>query len=166
LPAIDALLKTADKSVRDLTHVIVIKGPGLFTGLRVGVTIANTIAYSLQIPIAGVNTMQYLRAVSDEQVDMTLLEAANGVLFVKRKDYMTDDGIERVAVKDVPEGLATGFVSAETTKHLPQVHWVSPDKLKTPGETFSVLPDDLKWQEGSVVPLYCREPGITKSKKL
>ena len=33
--------------------VIVFTGPGSFTGLRIGVTVANTIAYALDIPIIG-----------------------------------------------------------------------------------------------------------------
>jgi len=34
-----------------LTGVVVFKGPGSFTGLRIGITVANTLAYGLDIPI-------------------------------------------------------------------------------------------------------------------
>ena len=36
-----------------LTGVVVYKGPGSFTGLRIGITVANTIAYAQNIPIVG-----------------------------------------------------------------------------------------------------------------
>ena len=37
----------------DLTAVAIYKGPGSFTGLRIGVTVMNTLADSLDIPIVG-----------------------------------------------------------------------------------------------------------------
>jgi tRNA threonylcarbamoyladenosine biosynthesis protein TsaB len=35
--------------------IVVYKGPGSFTGLRIGTSVANALAYSLDIPIAGAN---------------------------------------------------------------------------------------------------------------
>lgn len=37
-----------------LTGIVVFKGPGSFTGLRIGATVANTLAYSLSIPVVGI----------------------------------------------------------------------------------------------------------------
>ncbi|HKX72519.1 MAG TPA: tRNA (adenosine(37)-N6)-threonylcarbamoyltransferase complex dimerization subunit type 1 TsaB [Candidatus Saccharimonadales bacterium] len=48
-------LKKASISWNDLTGVVVFKGPGSFTGLRIGITVANTLAYSLDIPVVGTN---------------------------------------------------------------------------------------------------------------
>lgn len=39
----------------DLSGIGVMKGPGSFTGLRIGATVANTLARELQIPIVGVD---------------------------------------------------------------------------------------------------------------
>lgn len=38
----------------DLTGLVVFKGPGSFTGLRIGITVMNSIAYAERIPIVGV----------------------------------------------------------------------------------------------------------------
>ena len=46
LPALEALLQKNKKSWSDLQAIFVVIGPGPFTGLRVGVTIANVIAWS------------------------------------------------------------------------------------------------------------------------
>lgn len=37
----------------DITGLVVFKGPGSFTGLRIGLTVANTIAYGQKVPIVG-----------------------------------------------------------------------------------------------------------------
>jgi len=51
LPMIDELIKKHDLSLRDITEIIVNPGPGSFIGIRVGVTIANTLGFLLHIPI-------------------------------------------------------------------------------------------------------------------
>ena len=46
-------LKSHNKTWSDITAIGVFKGPGSFTGLRIGLTVMNTIADSLGIPIVG-----------------------------------------------------------------------------------------------------------------
>lgn len=48
---IDRLLRSQNKSLADVQAVAVFKGPGSFTGLRIGITVANALAHSLQVPI-------------------------------------------------------------------------------------------------------------------
>lgn len=50
---IEALLSEANAHYTDLTAVVVYRGPGSFTGLRIGLSVANAIAYGLGIPIVG-----------------------------------------------------------------------------------------------------------------
>lgn len=49
---IEALLLKNELKISDLKGIVVYQGPGSFTGLRIGITAANTLAYSLNIPIA------------------------------------------------------------------------------------------------------------------
>jgi len=53
LPFINDLLKKKKKKMTDLTEIEVNTGPGSFTGLRVGVSVANTIGWALGIPVNG-----------------------------------------------------------------------------------------------------------------
>lgn len=61
LEKIDKLLKRNNISKQQLRGVVVFKGPGSFTGLRIGVTVANTLAYSLGIPVVGTNGEHWLK---------------------------------------------------------------------------------------------------------
>lgn len=49
---IRTLLDEQQKSLQDLAGIAVYQGPGSFTGLRIGMSVANALAYSLHIPIA------------------------------------------------------------------------------------------------------------------
>ncbi len=51
LPGLNRLLKEAGRSWENVDGVFVIKGPGSYTSLRVGITIANTIAWVRKIPL-------------------------------------------------------------------------------------------------------------------
>lgn len=50
---IKALLDAHDADLQNLGGLVVYQGPGSFTGLRIGITVANALADSLQIPIVG-----------------------------------------------------------------------------------------------------------------
>lgn len=53
LKKIENLLEKNGADYSKLSGIVVYKGPGSFTGLRIGITVANTLAYSLNIPIVG-----------------------------------------------------------------------------------------------------------------
>lgn len=53
LEYIEATLAKHDVQVSDIEGIGVLRGPGSFTGLRIGITVLNTIADTLQIPIVG-----------------------------------------------------------------------------------------------------------------
>ncbi len=53
LPLIERVLKRAKIKTSDIDEIKVERGPGSFTGLRVGISIANTLAFSSQVRING-----------------------------------------------------------------------------------------------------------------
>ena len=48
---IASLLQSIDKNLNDVEAIVIYKGPGSFTGLRIGHSVANALAYSLDIPV-------------------------------------------------------------------------------------------------------------------
>lgn len=55
LAFIDEILKKENTSINQIKEICVAVGPGSFTGLRVGVAVANTLGWSLNIPVNGKN---------------------------------------------------------------------------------------------------------------
>ena len=53
LPLIEKLLKSNKLEFSDLKGIEVATGPGSFTGIKVGVSVANALGYSLGIPVNG-----------------------------------------------------------------------------------------------------------------
>ena len=52
-----SLLKRHNFLFKDLKGILVAHGPGRFTSLRIGIATANTMAFSLQIPVKGVDLL-------------------------------------------------------------------------------------------------------------
>lgn len=53
LPLIDKLLRTTNNELRTIKGIEVETGPGSFTGIRVGVAVANSLGFALNIPVNG-----------------------------------------------------------------------------------------------------------------
>lgn len=59
LPHITKLLEQAGLAIADLTGLVVYQGPGSFTGLRIGISVANALAYGTGIAIVGASGKQW-----------------------------------------------------------------------------------------------------------
>jgi tRNA threonylcarbamoyladenosine biosynthesis protein TsaB len=62
MPGVATLLSNTGKDLADLAAVAVSLGPGNFTGLRIGLATAKTLAWSLKCPLVAVPTMEVLAA--------------------------------------------------------------------------------------------------------
>ena len=66
MPAIDFLMNSLDMKPTDLDRIAVAQGPGSYTGLRIAVATAKTLAHILKIELVGVSS---LLALVPEQVE-------------------------------------------------------------------------------------------------
>ena len=58
---IDQLLQKNGKELSDLRGIVAFQGPGSFTGLRIGLTVANALAYGLHIPIIATSSEDWIK---------------------------------------------------------------------------------------------------------
>lgn len=110
VPMISDLCRIADVSLSEIGVVTVGTGPGLYTGLRVGVATAKALALALRTPMIGVPSLDLLAfpvRFSNRQI-VTAMDARRGELFVAA--YRTTPGglqqLERPRVC-TPEELAS-----------------------------------------------------------
>ncbi len=67
---ITELLSSNGSDLNKLGGIVVFQGPGSFTGLRIGITVANALAYALKLPIVG--------AAHDDWIDDGIYQLLNG----------------------------------------------------------------------------------------
>ncbi|HFI0442401.1 TPA: tRNA (adenosine(37)-N6)-threonylcarbamoyltransferase complex dimerization subunit type 1 TsaB [Streptococcus suis] len=60
MPTVDFLVAQVGWTPKDLERIVVAQGPGSYTGLRVAAATAKTLAYTLQIDLIGVSSLQSL----------------------------------------------------------------------------------------------------------
>ena len=95
-PLLDEVLKSSDTILDEIDTIYVVNGPGSFTGVRIGVTIAKTMAWGLKKRII---TLSELELMATTEVDADYIvpmidarrEASFGAIYEKNGDkYFTD----------------------------------------------------------------------------
>jgi len=131
---------------KDLGMILVVNGPGSFTGIRIGITIAKTMAYSLNIPIKVLTSLELQAISSSLDKKLATYFDKNGYyiglfdndnklqgeyLYLKEnelKDYLTTHKLENNILKNDVDYLKV----LEYTKNLKAVnpHEVKPLYVK------------------------------------
>ena len=165
IETIDEALKQAKTTLADLEGVFVIKGPGSFTGLRVGLSVANQFAHQLKIPIIGLRTDEWWLFRTDEP-DATYLQSMN-----KAEVYVSQS--KKGTIKNFEKLAPCAWLGQLSESHQ---EWL-PDAFKEIKNLNSI---EGTWQKivqkstdpkaerktyDLVEPFYGKEPNITKSKK-
>lgn len=76
------VLKEAVCDINTVDKIFVVNGPGSFTGIRVGVTIAKTIGFCLNIPIIKLSELELLATTkTDTKYNVSLIDARRGYVY-------------------------------------------------------------------------------------
>lgn len=83
VPAIDFVCRHADVTLDELGVIAVDVGPGLFTGMRVGLATAKALAQALRIPMIGISSLDLLafRSRHTDRVVVPVIDARRGEVF-------------------------------------------------------------------------------------
>ena len=75
MPAIDFLMASLDWTPKDLDRIVVAEGPGSYTGLRIAVATAKTLAHTLNIELVGMSSLLALVPRQQEGLVVPLMDA-------------------------------------------------------------------------------------------
>ncbi|MEZ4210404.1 MAG: tRNA (adenosine(37)-N6)-threonylcarbamoyltransferase complex dimerization subunit type 1 TsaB [Patescibacteria group bacterium] len=165
LENIDTLLAEVKVKPTNVKGVVVATGPGSFTGLRVGATVANGIGYANNIGVAGVTLFDLIKSSRPApKLNWVILDAGRGEVFVAHSKKL-----ELLKISELNDRIKTGDrVYIDTPDLVAKVHPV----IKNAGTiVFGPVTMQEKldlmvktkipakyWQ---VLPTYLREANIT-----
>ncbi|MCK5795102.1 MAG: tRNA (adenosine(37)-N6)-threonylcarbamoyltransferase complex dimerization subunit type 1 TsaB [Anaerolineales bacterium] len=127
--AVDANLKRAGLNPKDLDVLAVATGPGSFTGLRIGMALVKGLAYTHQLPVIGIPTLNITaRAVppSDKRL-AAVLQAGRSRLavgwYITKKDrWISEDLIENLSLEELLGKIDQPCIlTGELTKEIREV---------------------------------------------
>lgn len=94
MPMINDILNNNDIKANYLNEIIVVNGPGSFTGVRIGVVIAKTLAYTLDIPIKTITSLlAYAVSCTKDDNKLSIVSDLKGKYigyFDKNNELLTD----------------------------------------------------------------------------
>lgn len=112
---IEKIISSNDLLPNDIDEIICVRGPGSFTGLRVGVTIAKTFAYFLNKKLYSVSNLFVMATSVSSDIIVPIIDARRGYVYacVYDKDYnilMEEKYIKLDELKEYVSSLAKDFV--------------------------------------------------------
>jgi tRNA threonylcarbamoyladenosine biosynthesis protein TsaB len=130
LPVIDELLHEAGLAPSDISAVAVATGPGTFTGLRVGMSIAKGIVLARGIPIVGIPTLEITAAqVPDVDDLIAVLPAGRGRVVWQRFGRDGEEAPHNSTLDELiqhlgsfPDVLIAGELAEAHQERIAQVH--------------------------------------------
>jgi tRNA threonylcarbamoyladenosine biosynthesis protein TsaB len=110
MPAIEGLLREAALELRAVQALVVVNGPGSFTGIRVGLSTAKGLAHAAGLPIVAVSRLFVLASLSHREGDfLAALDAGRNEYYARRGErewLASSEEIESVAAAGTPLMMA------------------------------------------------------------
>ena len=93
MPAIQQVIGESQIAKEDIDAIIVAQGPGSYTGLRIGVTVAKTLAYALNAELYGVSSLKALAATvqDDKRLIVPIFDARREAVYTGIYEYKANN---------------------------------------------------------------------------
>lgn len=113
---LDTMFKELNITPKDIKKIFIANGPGSFTGIRIGVTIAKVYGYSLNVDLIPVSTLEVLAGGVNKDYIVPVIDARRGFVYAgiydKDLNKIVDDRyISLDKLKEELEGKDYVFVS-------------------------------------------------------
>jgi tRNA threonylcarbamoyladenosine biosynthesis protein TsaB len=123
MPAVDAMLRKAELDLRALRALLVVNGPGSFTGIRVGLSTVKGLAHASGTPIVAISRLAVLASLKEAPGDfLALLDAGRNEFYARRaeREWLASfDEIAAVAESGVSLIVAEAKVAERFAKWNP-----------------------------------------------
>jgi len=86
MPVVEEAFKKSKIKPENLDKIFVANGPGSFTGIRVGLAVAKTMAWSLNIPIIPISSLEVIASTHNNGNNIALIDARRGYVFTGTYD--------------------------------------------------------------------------------
>ncbi len=137
LPEIIKLFESTKIDPKAIDKIIVVNGPGSFTGIRIGITIAKVYAWSLKIPITTITSLEAMALSSKtKKIRVPMMDARRGYVFAGAYDKNMKEIIKGTHIK-----LENLFEKLETKE---EYFIITNDEIEGITEKESYSPDILK----------------------
>ena len=134
LPKIVEMFEKNNLSPKDVDKIIVVNGPGSFTGIRIGITIAKVYAWSLKIPITTISSLEAMAISSKEnKKHVPMINARRGYVYAAIYD-------EQNKVIHKPEHIKWEELEKEINA-LDNIEIISNDEFDWDVDKMSYVPD-------------------------
>lgn len=134
LPNIVSLFEKENLTAKDIDKIIVVNGPGSFTGIRIGITIAKVFAWSLNIPITTISALEAMALSSTtDKVHVPIIDARRNYVF--GAIYSKNNGaiLSPIHIKledllvELPSDEEYVFISNDNFEELNNIETYNPD---------------------------------------
>ncbi len=108
LPKIALLFEKTKIDPKEIDKIIIVNGPGSFTGIRIGLTIAKVYAWSMNIPITTIYSLEAMAISSkNNKIHVPMINARRGYVFaaIYDKDYKEILKPQHITIEDLLEKL-------------------------------------------------------------
>ncbi len=136
LPEIAKLFTECNLKASDIDKIIVVNGPGSFTGIRIGITIAKVFAWSLNIPITTILSLEAMMLSSDsKKIRVPMINARRGYVFsvAYNSDNIAIIEPQHIKLTDLLEKLSDKeytIITNDEFEMTKNIETYSPDILK------------------------------------